>query len=143
MLIKKIIFLLLILCFITSCMEKLETIDLYIKGTRFVVECARTQEERAKGLMYRKKLTPRTGMIFIFQDNYQGSFWMKNTYIPLSIAFISRNGEILDMKDMEPLSLKQVKSRYPYKYALEVNQGEFEETGIRSGNYVVFPRGFE
>jgi uncharacterized membrane protein (UPF0127 family) len=143
MFIKKIFPIVLILCFIFSCGKKLETIDIFIKGTRFTVECARTGEEKRKGLMYRKKLAPRKGMIFIFPEYGQSPFWMQNTYIPLSVAFLSEGGEILDIKDMQPLSTDLVTSRYPYMYALEVNQGVFEEIGVRPGDYVVFPRGFE
>lgn len=143
MFVKKIFLLVLILCFIFSCGKKFDTVDIYIKGTRFTVECARTSEEKRIGLMYRKKLAPRKGMIFIFAEYVKNPFWMQNTYLPLSIAFLSENGEILDIKDMQPLSTDLVESPYPYRYALEVNQGVFEEIGIRRGDYVVLPRGFE
>jgi uncharacterized membrane protein (UPF0127 family) len=143
MCIRKIFPIVILLCIIFSCGEKKETIDIYIKGIRFTVECARTREEQRMGLMYRKKLAPKSGMIFIYTNYVQTSFWMQNTYIPLSIAFISKEGEILDIKNMTPLSTDLVKSRFPYMYALEVNQGAFEEIGVRPGDYVVFPRGFK
>lgn len=143
MLIKKFLFILVIICFIISCGENPETIKISIKGHNFIVECARTSQEQEKGLMYRKKLDPKRGMIFIYPRTVQGAFWMKNTYIPLSIAFISEDGEILDIKDMKPLSLENVNSAYPYMYALEVNQGAFRDIGVGIGDYVVFPRGFK
>jgi uncharacterized membrane protein (UPF0127 family) len=139
---KKMLLAGLLLCLFISCGEKLDTIEIYIKGNRFIVECARTDEERRKGLMFRKELPPKKGMVFVFPQYGESPFWMKSTYIPLSIAFLSEDGEILDIKDMSPLSTDLVKSRYPYKYALEVNQGEFEELGIRPGDYVLFPRDF-
>ncbi|MBN2534522.1 MAG: DUF192 domain-containing protein [Spirochaetales bacterium] len=132
----------LLFCLFFSCKSR-ETIDIFIKGVRFSIECARTNEQRRTGLMYRKKLGPREGMIFIFPQNAQTPFWMKNTYIPLSVAFLSEEGEILDIKDMTPLSTDLVKSRYPYKYALEVNQGILEEIGVHTGDYIVLPRGLE
>jgi uncharacterized membrane protein (UPF0127 family) len=143
MLIKKIFLygLIIFLCF--SCASKLERLTVSIKGINFDIECARTTQEKARGLMHRKKLSPRKGMLFIYPNDVRGGFWMKNTYIPLSIAFLSERGEILDIKDMEPLSTKSVYSRFPYRYALEVNKGAFDKINVQPGDYVVFPRGFK
>ena len=142
MLHKKFYVTLLLLCIIISCGEKHEIITVSIKGTNFIIECARTNAEQQKGLMHRKKLDARKGMIFIYSEYTSGAFWMKNTYIPLSIAFLSKDGEILDIKDMKPLSRDLVNSQHPYMYALEVNQGVFTEIGAGIGDYVVFPKGF-
>ena len=97
-------------------------------------ELARTEDERATGLMHRKELPDGQGMLFIFERDQQLSFWMKNTLIPLSIAFIASNGRILEMRDMQPGDLNSVKSSRSVRYALEVPQGWFTRAGIRIGD---------
>jgi uncharacterized membrane protein (UPF0127 family) len=99
-------------------------------------EIAVTQEERAKGLMYRKNLPDGEGMLFIFERDEVLSFWMKNTTIPLSIAYIASDGRIIDVKDMYPLDLNSVSSSRSVRYALEVPQGWFSRAGIRTGDIV-------
>jgi uncharacterized membrane protein (UPF0127 family) len=99
-------------------------------------EIARTQEERGKGLMYRKKLPDGKGMLFIFDKDAVQSFWMKNTYIPLSIAFIVYDGRIIEIKDMQPGSLNSVISSRSVRYALETPQGWFSRAGVRNGDVV-------
>jgi len=100
------------------------------------VEIARTDEERSKGLMYRKDLPDGQGMLFIFERDQQLSFWMKNTIIPLSIAFIASNGHIVDIKDMRPRDLTSIQSSIPVRYALEVPQGWFQRVNVRHGDVV-------
>jgi len=100
------------------------------------VELARTAEERAQGLMHRKKLPDGEGMIFIFERDEQLSFWMKNTVIPLSIAFIASDGRIVEIKDMQPLDLNSVKSSRSVRYALETPQGWFNRAGVKAGDVV-------
>jgi uncharacterized membrane protein (UPF0127 family) len=97
------------------------------------VELARTVEEHSKGLMFRKELKDGEGMLFIYDRDQMLSFWMKNTILPLSIAFISHNGRIIEIKDMYPQSVQPVKSSRSVRYALEVPQGWFERTGITDG----------
>ena len=77
-------------------------------------------------------------MLFIFESEQMLSFWMQNTSIPLSIAYINADGVIVDILDMNPFDLTAVPSSRPAMYALEVNQGEFEKRGIRPGNRVIF-----
>ena len=101
------------------------------------VEIARTEEERAKGLMYRKSLPDGEGMLFIFESDQPLNFWMKNTPIPLSIAFISSSGRIVEIKDMRPLDLSSVPSSIPVRYALEVPQGWFGRAGVKPGDRLV------
>lgn len=91
---------------------------------------------RQKGLMYRKHLGQNQGMLFVFSCEDYYSFWMKNTYIPLDIAFIDSSGKIVDIKSMYPLSVKAVKSNKPCKYALEVNRGWFDDNKISVGNFL-------
>ena len=100
------------------------------------VEIARTDEERAKGLMFRKTLPDGQGMIFVFDRDQQLSFWMKNTVIPLSIAFIASDGHIVDIKDMQPNDLNSVISSRSVRYALEVPQGWFGRVNVKPGDIV-------
>lgn len=109
---------------------------LKVGDTLFQVELAQTLEERAQGLMYRRELDPDKGMLFIFDEPQQLSFWMKNTYIDLSIAYIDSDGVIIDILDMEALSEASVPSSAPVQYALEVRQGGFDENGIFPGDRV-------
>ena len=119
--------------------QKLETAVLSIaradsSPVEITVEIARTEEEKTQGLMYRKELPDGTGMIFIFDRDQQLSFWMKNTVIPLSIAFIASDGRIIEIRDMQPRDLNSVKSSRSVRYALEAPQGWFDRAGIKPGD---------
>jgi uncharacterized membrane protein (UPF0127 family) len=118
----------------------LSRIPLYIKEKEIRVEVARTPEERALGLMGRKLLGKEEGMLFIFESEGYHSFWMKNTPLPLSIAFIDKNGRIVDIKDMKPLTLDSHSPSQPVLYALEMNQGWFSKNGIKTGDLVRFSK---
>ena len=100
------------------------------------VEVARTEAQRSRGLMGRDDLPDNSGMIFIWDKPTQGGFWMKDTFIPLSIAFISADGMIIEMQDMAPKSLEIHSPGVAYKYAVEVNQGYFGENAIEIGDSV-------
>ena len=103
-------------------------------------EVADDRAERARGLMERTALAEDAGMLFVFKRERQLSFWMKNTLIPLSIAYIAADGRIVDIEDMEPLDDEtKHPSAEPAQYALEVNQGFFEERGIEVGDTVEIP----
>ncbi|MDC7221894.1 MAG: DUF192 domain-containing protein [Spirochaetales bacterium] len=140
---KKILSPLILLILTFSCSTKsahgLEEALMTIKGHDITVELARTNEERQTGLMHRESLDEDRGMLFIFDDERTRSFWMKNTLIPLSIAYIDRDGVIVDIRDMEPLDTSSVPSAAPAMYALEVNQGKFREWGVRPGYRLVLP----
>ena len=99
-------------------------------------EIARTAEERSQGLMFRKKLPEGEGMLFIFEYDHVLSFWMKNTYIPLSIAFISSSGRITEIMDMYPHDTNSVLSSRSVRYALEAPQGWFSRAGVNIGDIV-------
>ena len=105
-------------------------------AVEITVEIARTDEERAKGLMYRKQLPDGEGMLFVFDRDQQLSFWMKNTLIPLSIAFIASDGNIVEIKDMQPHDLSSVQSSRSVRYALEVPQGWFSRVNVTVGDVV-------
>ena len=101
------------------------------------VELARSEEEHKQGLMYRKSLAEGKGMLFIFDRDQVLSFWMKNTNIPLSIAFISSEGRIIEIKDMQPHDLNTVSSSRSVRYALEVPQGWFNRANVNPGDTLV------
>ena len=104
-----------------------------------VAELAVTDEERAVGLMHRTRLQDGEGMLFFFARDTRLSFWMKNTLIPLSIAFIASDGTISEIRDMRPLDLTPVVSERSVRYALEVPQGWFDRVGVRPGDAAVIP----
>lgn len=122
-----------------ACSPSRETVTILVGEVEYTVEIAETQEERAEGLMFRKELKERHGMLFIFPYDQKLSFWMKNTPLPLSIAFISKDGTIKEILDMTPFSEKPVPSTYSVRYALEVNKGEFQKLGIKPGDKVAVP----
>ncbi|MDT8340785.1 MAG: DUF192 domain-containing protein [Longimicrobiales bacterium] len=99
-----------------------------------VAEVARTEEERARGLMHRESLAQDAGMLFMFPDNTVRSFWMQNTYIPLDIAFLDPDFRVVDIQQMAPMSTEPHMSRGPAMYALEVNEGWFEAHGVEVGD---------
>lgn len=106
------------------------------------VEVALTPAQITQGLKYRRKLPESQGMIFIFSQPTVVGFWMKDTLIPLSIAFIDREGRIIDILDMEPDDgkISHLPSG-PYLYALEMNRGWFERNNIRVGDRVDLGQG--
>jgi len=125
-----------------ACRGKVEKVALQVAGQSLNVEVARTEAEREHGLMGRTDLGPRDGMIFIFDREDHLSFWMKNTPTPLSIAFISTEGKILQLEDMQPFSESVIRSRLSARYALEMKQGAFAALGIKEGDVIEFPAGF-
>jgi len=125
-----------------SCSSEESEVVLWIKGTPVTVELAVTEEQHRTGLMYREELANNHGMLFVFESDRRLSFWMKNTSIPLSIAYIDKDGVIKEIYDMEPYSLQSVPSTYSVRYALEVDQGFFEKIGATTGDAIVFPDGF-
>lgn len=90
-------------------------------------------ETRARGLMHRKSLAQNAGMLFIFDNQSIHCMWMKNTLIPLSVAFIDDNGTIVNIADMEPHSEASHCAAQPVRYALEMNRGWFAARGIKPG----------
>jgi uncharacterized membrane protein (UPF0127 family) len=97
-------------------------------------ELARTDAERSQGLMNRPSLPDGEGMLFVFEREQILSFWMKNTLIPLSIAFIRTDGRIIEIRDMRALDITTVRSARSARYALEVPQGWFARMGIETGD---------
>jgi len=127
-----------LISFYTFSNEKIE-VSIYNKNITFNVEVAKTIEERRTGLMYRKKLLKNEGMLFIFPREKIIQLWMKNTYIPLDVIFISENKVIVDIKkNMEKLSETIVKSKVKSRYALEFNAGLINKLDIEIGDKVLF-----
>jgi hypothetical protein len=119
----------------TSVPAAAHTIPLTIGEHVLQVELATTPEERAQGLMFREDLPPDGGMLFVFPSSAPRSFWMQNTPLPLSIAFLDEEGRILNIAQMEPLDTgPRYRSAGPARYALEVHQGWFAERGIEAGD---------
>lgn len=121
---------------LTACTEARDIVELPVNGVTVRVEIADDPEERQRGLMHRSELAPDAGMLFVFPDDAPRSFWMKNTEIPLSIAYVLNDGTIVEIYDMEPGSLAPVRSTQPVRYALEVNQGFFQEAEIAVGDRI-------
>jgi len=96
-------------------------------------EVAADFSTRGRGLMHRKGLAPNAGMLFIFDGPSQQCMWMKNTYIPLSVAFLDEEGTIINIADMQPHSEQTHCSARPALYALEMARGWFAERGIKPG----------
>ena len=116
-----------------------ELTTIAVGGKTLAVEVADTSEKRQSGLMGRGSLAADRGMLFVFEKEEKVSFWMKNTGIPLSIAYISSTGSIREIHELEPYSLEITKASSPVLYALEVNRNYFKENGIRVGDMVRFP----
>jgi uncharacterized membrane protein (UPF0127 family) len=116
--------------------EALPTIPLSINGHKIVVEVAATPERRSLGLMNRFSLQPDHGMLFVFDYPEPQAFWMKNTFIPLSIAFVAADGRIINVDEMQPHDESTHTSRGPALYAIEMRKGWFTERGIKSGDVI-------
>lgn len=110
-----------------------------LKAIPLKIEVADTPETLQQGLMFRKELPENQGMLFIFQESRYLSFWMKNTLIPLSIAFLDEHFVIVDIQDMDPLDETLHRSKKPARYALEVNQGWFKKHQIAIGDTLNVP----
>lgn len=100
---------------------------------RIDAQVAQTPRQREIGLMFRKEMPPHEGMLFIFEQPSQQCFWMKNTLIPLTAAFIADDGTIVNLADMKAQTTDSHCSAKPVRYVLEMNLGWFERKGIKAG----------
>ena len=107
--------------------------ELSINGHKLHAEIAATFETRMKGLMHRFSLKPDHGMLFVFREPQQQAFWMRNTFVALSIAYVDSKGRILNIEDMAPQSESTHPSNGPAQYALEMKKGWFRERRIAAG----------
>lgn len=127
---------------IVSCKEKgLPTVTTVIGDTEVTLEVAAEPEDLRQGLMYRDSLARNSGMLFVFPHEGVYSFWMKNTRIPLSIAFINSSGEIVGIEEMQPYDVSSVHMPYiPYRYAVEMDSGWFATHGVEVGDKIMIPQ---
>jgi len=129
-----------ILLFMTvSCGNSMQKVTMRIGKGNYRIEIARTPQERQKGLMQRKSIPEYSGMLFVFKKDQRLSFWMKNTLIPLSIAYISSNGIVKEIYSMVPESLSPVNSIHFIRYALELREGAFKHSGVKPGDKIILP----
>ncbi|MFN0095715.1 MAG: DUF192 domain-containing protein [Dehalococcoidia bacterium] len=123
----------------------LPTVQVTVEGNGvsepLTAEVAATVAQRTQGLMIRQELREDAGMLFLFNADQTGGFWMKDTYIPLSIAYIAADGRIVDIKDGRPLDTTVLTPTAPYRMVLEVKQGWFERHGLGVGSLVRVPAG--
>lgn len=117
----------------------LERVKLASGMRRLDVQIAATPEQRQVGLMFRKDMPQHEGMIFVFDQPAKQCFWMKNTLIPLSAAFVADDGSIVNIEDMRPLALDAHCSDKPVRYVLEMNKGWFAKKGIKAGSKLQGP----
>jgi uncharacterized membrane protein (UPF0127 family) len=115
--------------------------SLQAKGQPLQLWVARSPKERELGLMWVQpgEMADNQGMLFVFDRDQDGGFWMKNTLIPLDIAFIRHDGTVVDIMRMEPLSLVSHTPRESYRYALEVNAGTLASAGVQVGDVLPVP----
>jgi uncharacterized membrane protein (UPF0127 family) len=99
-------------------------------------EVAASDEQRARGLMFRQRLETNEGMVFRFPESRQVCMWMKNTLLPLSVAFIAEDGRIINIEDMQPQTEHAHCGKKPTRYALEMAQGWFRQRNIKPGTTV-------
>jgi uncharacterized membrane protein (UPF0127 family) len=99
-------------------------------------EVAATPEQREIGLMFRTSMPAGDGMLFVFERPSKQCFWMRNTLIPLSVAFLDDDGSVVNIEDMKPRTLDSHCSTQPVRFVLEMNEGWFAKRGIRAGSRV-------
>lgn len=117
----------------------LDRIQLSAGMHRIDAQVAATPEQRQTGLMFRKDMPQHEGMIFIFEQASKQCFWMKNTLIPLSAAFIADDGTIVNIEEMKPLVLDGHCSTQPVRYVLEMNKAWFSKKGLKAGSKLQGP----
>ncbi len=117
----------------------LKTVTLSAGDVKVLAEVAATELERNRGLMFRKKLDDGKGMLFVFDTDQRVAFWMKNTSLPLSLAYIGSDGRILQILDLQPFSEQARPSERSVRYALEVPQGWFSRVGLEVGDTIGIP----
>jgi uncharacterized protein len=117
----------------------LQRVALTVGMHRIDTQLAQTPEQRQIGLMWRKAMPAHEGMLFIFEQPAQQCFWMKNTLIPLTAAFVDDDGTIVNLADMKPQTTNAHCSAKPVRYVLEMNQGWFAKKGIKAGAKLAGP----
>ena len=114
--------------------QSLATIPLQAGIHKITAQVASTPEQQTIGLMHRPTMPTNEGMLFVFPEASKQCFWMKNTLLPLSAAFIDDQGTVVNIEDMKPQTLETHCSKAPVRFVLEMNQGWFAKRGIRAGS---------
>jgi len=113
--------------------QKLPSITLNAGMHLIQAEVAQTPEQRSTGLMFRSAMGTNEGMLFAFEEAGQQCFWMKNTLLPLSVAFVADDGSVVNIENMKPQTLDSHCSKQPVRFVLEMNEGWFAKRGIKPG----------
>ncbi|MCX8085801.1 MAG: DUF192 domain-containing protein [Rhodocyclaceae bacterium] len=116
--------------------QALPTVELAAGIHRIEAEVAATPPQRMAGLMHRRSLPPQRGMLFAFPDDAQHCMWMKNTLIPLAVAFLDAEGRIINIAEMQPETLDNHCAARPARFALEMNAGWFKSRGLKAGDKI-------
>jgi uncharacterized membrane protein (UPF0127 family) len=131
------------LLFLSPFLWAFEQEQIQLGPIKMKVEVAQTDSEHAQGLMFRKSLDERTGMLFVFKDEKPRTFWMKNTFIPLAIGYFNRQGVLIDIQEMKAsksemdMNPEVYPSKGPAQFALEVNPGWFVRNRVKVGSRLV------
>jgi uncharacterized protein len=123
----------LLLAALPAVVQAQQTIQLTAGMHLIRAEVAADTPTRSRGLMFRKALAPNAGMVFVFEDASLHCMWMKNTYVPLSVAFLDEQGTIINIEDMAPQTEDSHCAKKPARYALEMDRGWFARRGIKPG----------
>lgn len=115
---------------------KFDVISLNAGINLIKAEIAAAPAQREQGLMFREKMAPNEGMVFVFEGPAEVCMWMKNTLLPLSVAFIDGNGKIVNIEDMQPQTLDSHCAKKLVRYALEMNLGWFKQKNIKPGTVI-------
>ena len=135
----------LLLAFLTGCAERgpnsgLATVDMQIGSREYTLEIANTDKTRQRGLMERDSMPEDHGMIFVFEEERELNFWMKNTRFPLEILYLDAGGQVVSIDQMKPYDTKtEHPSARPAKYAIELNVGQVARSGIKVGDVLKIP----
>jgi uncharacterized membrane protein (UPF0127 family) len=117
----------------TRAQPKLPTVNLAAGMYNIVAELAVSPQEQMTGMMFRTEMAPHEGMLFVGDGDERRCFWMRNTYLPLTAAFVAADGTIVNLADMQPRSDDSHCSAGPVRFVLEMNQGWFAKRGIKAG----------
>jgi uncharacterized membrane protein (UPF0127 family) len=112
---------------------RLPTVELGVGMHNIVAEVARTPQQQQIGMMMRTRMEPHEGMLFVFDEPAPRCFWMRNTLLPLAIAFLADDGTIVNIAEMQPQSDESHCAAKPVRFALEMNKGWFAKRGIQPG----------
>ena len=117
------------------------TVRMQIGNQSFTLEVAATPKAQQLGLMHRQSMPADWGMIFVFPEERQLGFWMKNTLIPLDIIYLDRDSKVVSIRQMKPLDETSVPSGAPAMYAIELNEGAAAKAGVKVGDVLEVPPG--